>query len=143
MKRKKLLVVLLVLSLSVFIFAGCGGGGDIDDESSSSNQSSSSSEEEVYSQDFTLVNKTGVEIFAVYLAPSSAAEWSDDILTTDTLADGGKTKIVFDSEVDEQYWDLAVEDSEGEAIQWTEIDLFTISELTLMFENGEPTATYK
>ncbi len=138
MKRKKLLLALLVLSLSVFIFAGCGGGGDLVDD-----ESTSSSDEEVYSQDFTLVNKTGVEIYGVYLSPSTAEEWGDDLLASNTLADGASTEIVFNSDVDEQYWDLAVEDAEGEAIQWSEIDLFTISELTIMFDDGEPTATYK
>ncbi len=137
MKRKNLFLVLLLVSLSLFVFAGCGGGGDVVDEDSSS------STEEVYSQDFTLVNQTGVEIFAVYISPSTAEEWSDNILTSASLPDGGSTEIIFNSDVDDQYWDLAVEDSEGEAIQWTELDLFTISELTIMFDDGEPTATFK
>lgn len=139
MKKRKLLSILLVLSLSLFIFAGCGGSSDVVEEDTSS----AVEEEVIYSQDFTLVNQTGVEIFAVYVAPSNDDNWGDDVLDAETLPDGSFAEIVFDTDVDEQYWDLMVEDQEGQAIEWTEIDLFTISELTLEFEDGVPTASFK
>ena len=36
-------------------------------------------------QDFTLINKTGVEIHALHIAPHSSDEWGEDILGKDTL----------------------------------------------------------
>jgi hypothetical protein len=39
-------------------------------------------------QDFKLVNKTGYELKALYVAPSKSDDWQDDILGQDTLADG-------------------------------------------------------
>ena len=136
MKKMKFLSVLIVFALSVFIFTGCGG-------SSSSDDSSSADEATVYSQDFTVVNETGIEVYALFVSPTGEASWGDDILTTDTLPTGSSTDIVFDTEVEEQYWDLVIADSAGTTVEWSNIDLFTVSEITLKIENGNPTATFK
>ncbi|AFA46894.1 hypothetical protein [Acetobacterium woodii] len=136
MKKKKLLSLLAVFVLSLFIFAGCGG-------SSSTGDSSSSDAATTYSQDFTIVNDTGIEIYAIYVSPTGETNWGDDILTTDTLPTGNSTEITFDTDVEEQYWDLMIADSTGATVEWSNIDLFSISEITLKIENGSPTATFK
>jgi hypothetical protein len=136
MKKMKFFSVLIVFALSVFIFTGCGG-------SSTSDDSSSADEATVYSQDFTVVNETGIEVYALFVSPTGEASWGDDILTTDTLPTGSSTDIVFDTEVEEQYWDLMIADSAGTTVEWSNIDLFTVSEITLKIENGNPTATFK
>lgn len=136
MKKMKFFSMLMVCALSVFLFSGCGG-------SSSSDKSSSADEATVYSQDFTIVNETGIEIYSVYVSPTGEQSWGDDILTTDTLPTGSSTDIVFDTEVQEQYWDLMVADSAGATVEWSNIDLFSVSEITLKIENGAPTATFK
>ncbi len=135
MKKMKFFSVLMVLALSVFILAGCGG--------SSSADASSADEGTVYSQDFTVVNETGIEIYALFVSPSGEKSWGDDILTTDTLPTGSSTEIVFDTEVEDQYWDLMIADSAGTTVEWSKIDLFTVSEVTLKIENGNPTASFK
>ena len=43
-------------------------------------------------QDFTLVNKTGIEIHSLHVAPHSSDEWGEDILGKDTL---GRTGIAW------------------------------------------------
>jgi hypothetical protein len=131
MKKMKLFSVLMVFALSVFIFAGCGSSSSSDDKTT------------VYSQDFTVVNETGIEVYALYVSPTGEASWGDDILTTDTLPTGSSTDIVFDTEVEEQYWDLMIADSAGTTVEWSNIDLFAVSEITLKIENGQPTATFK
>ncbi|MDO9490644.1 hypothetical protein [Acetobacterium sp.] len=136
MKKMKFFSVLMVLALSVFILAGCGGSSATDD-------SSSADESTVYSQDFTVVNETGIEIYALFVSPSGEKSWGDDILTTDTLPTGSSTEIVFDTEVEDQYWDLMIADSAGTTVEWSKIDLFTVSEVTLKIENGNPTASFK
>lgn len=135
MKKMKFFSVLMVLALSMFILAGCGGSSAADD--------SSADEGTVYSQDFTVVNETGIEIYALFVSPSGEKSWGDDILTTDTLPSGKSTEIVFDTEVEDQYWDLMIADSAGTTVEWSKIDLFTVSEVTLKIENGNPTASFK
>ena len=46
-------------------------------------------------QDFTLVNRTGVEIHKVYASPHSSDDWEEDILGDDTLSDGESVNITF------------------------------------------------
>ena len=91
-------------------------------------------------QDFTLVNKTGVEINALYVSPADKKEWGEDILGKDTLPAGETTEIEFDPEEEAAKWDLRVEDKEGNSIEWTDLDLTEISKVTLNYANGKATA---
>jgi len=92
-------------------------------------------------QDFTVVNKTGVVIAALYVSPTSANEWGEDILGVDTLAVDGTCEITFDPGEETALWDLRIEDGDGQSIVWTELKLKEISKATLHFEDGTPTAT--
>lgn len=91
-------------------------------------------------QDFTLINKTGVEINALYVSPADKNEWGEDILGQDTLAAGATAEIEFDPEEEAAKWDLRVEDKEGNSIEWTDLDLTEISKATLNYANGKATA---
>lgn len=91
-------------------------------------------------QDFTLINKTGVEIHALYVSPADKNDWGKDILGKDTLGDGQSAKITFHPKEEAAKWDLRVEDSKGNSIEWTDLDLTEISTLTLHYENGKATA---
>src|SRR5690348_3951173 len=57
-------------------------------------------------QDFTLVNKTGIEIYSVYISPSKAEDWEDDILGQDTLPTGESVHISFARNEKAAKWDL-------------------------------------
>lgn len=87
-------------------------------------------------QDFVLVNKTGVEIYAVYIAPSDSEDWEEDVLNVETLPSGNSVKIRFAPGADVEYWDIRVEDSDGNALEWYEFNLLEISRITLL-KNGE------
>ncbi len=91
-------------------------------------------------QDFTLVNKTGVEINALYVSPADQKEWGEDILGKDTLPAGETTDIEFDPEEEAAKWDLRIEDKQGNSIEWTDLDLTEISKVTLNYANGKATA---
>ena len=92
-------------------------------------------------QDFTVVNKTGVEIHALYVTPHSADEWGEDILGRDTLASDEILDISFSRSEKAEYWDLRIEDEDGEFIEWEKLDLLEISKVTLYYQNGKATAT--
>ena len=96
-------------------------------------------------QDFVLVNKTGVEINAVYVSPSKRNDWEEDILGDDTLPDGESVEITFDRGENASMWDLRIEDSDGNSIEWENIPLKKVSEVTLKYnkKTGEGTASFK
>lgn len=91
-------------------------------------------------QDFTLVNKTGVEIYALYVTPHSANKWGEDILGIDTLAANEVADISFSPRERAKFWDLRVEDEEGTYIEWERLNLLEISKVTLYYNNGKATA---
>ena len=91
-------------------------------------------------QDFTVVNKTGVEINALYVSPADQNEWGEDILGKDTLPAGESTDIEFDAEEEAAKWDLRIEDKQGNSIEWTDLDLTEISKVTLNYADGKATA---
>lgn len=91
-------------------------------------------------QDFTLVNKTGVEIHNLHLSASDENEWGDDVLGKDTLGDGESVKITFHPKEDAEKWDLRVADKSGNAITWEDLNLLKISKVTLHYADGKATA---
>ena len=94
-------------------------------------------------QDFVLHNNTGVEIHELYVSPVTADDWEEDILGRDTLADGESVKITFDDRDKHVHWDLKVVDSKGNSIEWHDLNLIEISELTLHYEKGKAWADVK
>ena len=87
-------------------------------------------------QDFTLVNRTGVEINSVYITPHSSDDWEDDILGQDTLPNGDSVDIQFSRKEKAKLWDLRVEDRDGNSIEWENLNLLEISKVTLFYKNG-------
>jgi hypothetical protein len=94
-------------------------------------------------QDFTLNNKTGVEIHKLQIAPHSSDEWGEDILGKDTLADGDSLDITFGKHETAVHWDLRIEDEKGNSLEWESLDLLTISEVTLHYKDGKAWADVK
>ncbi len=94
-------------------------------------------------QDFELVNKTGVEINALYVTPHNAKDWGEDILGVDTLAAGDSVEIHFSRSETAKYWDLRVEDEDGAYIEWDSLNLLKISTVELYYKNGKATAIVK
>jgi hypothetical protein len=88
-------------------------------------------------QDFTLVNKTGVEINELFVSPHSADDWEEDILGQDTLPNGDSVNITFSPKERAKLWDLKVTDSKGNSIEWENLNLLEISKVTLHYQNGK------
>lgn len=91
-------------------------------------------------QDFLLVNKTGVEINALYITPHNADDWGEDILGVGTLPNNNESDISFSRAEKAKLWDLRIEDADGEFIEWESLNLLTISKVTLYYKNGKATA---
>ncbi len=91
-------------------------------------------------QDFTVVNKTGIEIYALYVSPNTSDDWGDDILGADTLPNNDELDIVFNRKEKATYWDIRIEDADGNYIEWDKFNLRKISKITLYYKNRKPTA---
>lgn len=85
-------------------------------------------------QDFTLINKTGVTIHKVFVSPHTTDDWEENILEKDTLKSGEEIDITFDREETAAMWDLRVEDSQGNSIEWENLNLLKIEEVTLFYD---------
>jgi hypothetical protein len=88
-------------------------------------------------QDFTLVNNTGSEIRNVYISPHSSDDWGDDVLGEDTLSTGNSQEIKFPaSRGDECQWDLKVTYDDDSSKEWKDVNLCSISKLTINYDEG-------
>lgn len=82
-------------------------------------------------QDFQLFNRTGADIHALYISPSAAEDWSEEMLQGRKIDAGADVLIVFDPSEQAELWDIWVEDAEGNALYWREIDLITATQVIL------------
>ena len=85
-------------------------------------------------QDFTLHNQTGVEIHSLYVSPHSSDDWQEDVLGRDTLPSGESVKITFDDRDKHVHWDIKVTDKDGNALEWYDLNLIEIEEVTLHWD---------
>lgn len=96
-------------------------------------------------QDFVLVNQTGETIREVYVSPSKADDWEEDILGRDVLEDGESVKITFHDRPGIKLWDLkaVVGEKGGRSHIWYELNLMEIEEVTIYYKNGKAYASKK
>jgi len=96
-------------------------------------------------QDFKLVNKTGYELKALYVAPSKSDDWEDDVLGQDTLADGQAVNVHFSPKTKTCKFDLKVvySDDDSSAV-WEKIDFCTVEKVTIHYnrKSDETTASF-
>jgi len=94
-------------------------------------------------QDFTLHNRTGVEIHELYVSPHSADNWEEDILGKDTLATDDDLEIKFSPKENAELWDLKIVDGKGNPVVFEKLKLTEITDVTLKIEDGDPVAYTK
>ena len=85
-------------------------------------------------QDFILHNQTGVEIHSLFVSPHDSNDWEEDILGRDTLPADDSVKVTFDDHEKKVRWDLKVTDKDGNSLEWADLNLSEISELTLHWD---------
>lgn len=86
-------------------------------------------------QDFTLVNKTGYELKAVYVSPSKSDDWEEDVLGKDTLGDQEEWEIKFHRSTKTCKWDLKVVYSDdSSSAEWSDIDLCSVEKVTIRYD---------
>ncbi|MEG2746248.1 MAG: hypothetical protein RR934_03185 [Gordonibacter sp.] len=146
MNRSKVVALGAVLVLGLGLLAGCGGPSNTSQPASNEPQGSNSSPAPAASsnltQNFTLVNNTGVEVYGVFVSPVSTDNWEEDVMGRETLPSGSSVDITFHGDSSEQYWDLMVTDAEDVQLIFEKLDLFSISEVTISIDaSGNPVAS--
>ena len=93
-------------------------------------------------QDFTLVNRTGYELKAVYVSPNKSDDWEEDVLGKDTLGDKEEWEIKFHRSSKTCKWDLKVvySDDDSSAI-WKGIDLCSVEKITIKYDRKSDTTS--
>ncbi len=61
----------------------------------------------------TIVNNAGEEMFGLYVSKKDSGIWDNDILGSETLANGDTKTVTFEMPVDTLAWDIAYDNSEG------------------------------
>jgi hypothetical protein len=87
--------------------------------------------------DFDLVNKTGYDIEAVYLAPNTSTDWGDDVLEGAVLKNNATLHLEFHPKAKAKLWDLSVGwvgYSAEEDVIWEKLDLTQIERLILHYD---------
>ena len=95
------------------------------------------------SLDFTLVNRTGYSIKAVYIGASGTGDWTrdDEVLKGRTFRNGASLDITFHPRATAEEWDIMVQWSDGSGSEeWLNLDLTEISKVTLVYD-GEKDVT--
>lgn len=88
-------------------------------------------------QDFRLLNNTGYVVEEVYVSAVNTASWEEDIMGKDVLAAGDHVDISFSSAEDQCMWDLMAVYDDGEEAVWHNLNLCSISQVTLFYNAGD------
>ncbi|TMM49799.1 hypothetical protein [Qipengyuania marisflavi] len=91
----------------------------------------------------TVVNRTGYTIAEMYISPSAANDWEEDVLYSDVLDAGDAWRIDFSNSADTCWWDVkVVYQLDGEEVFWRNFNFCKISRIELYYNNntGESTA---
>ncbi|HEY8901055.1 MAG TPA: hypothetical protein VIM61_11645 [Chthoniobacterales bacterium] len=82
--------------------------------------------------DFTLVNKTGHSIDALYLSASADKDWNENLLPNGTtLAEGAKAAVKFEAKPNDADWDIRAVDDDGTVFTFEKINLIDAKTVTL------------
>jgi hypothetical protein len=86
--------------------------------------------------DFTLTNRTGYDIEAVYVAPSRQKDWGNDHLGKSVLADGKSRFISFNKSGNTCIYDMSISwvgYSSDDDVVWERLNLCEIHKITLRY----------
>lgn len=76
------------------------------------------------SQDFNLVNESGLKIDQLFISAHQQDTWGDDVLGIDVLENGNNVDITFAGDDSVCQWDIKV-------VQWGDNTAWTVSDVNL------------
>lgn len=86
--------------------------------------------------DFTLVNRTGIEIRELYVSPTKRSEWGRDRLGDGTLKNGQSRHFKFGQTAACRQDIKVVFEDDGSEISWDNVDLCAIEKITIRYDRS-------
>jgi hypothetical protein len=80
-------------------------------------------------RDFTLHNNSSIDIYYVYVSPSSSNFWGDDVLGEDVLPSGNQVDITFDDPRTTCVWDVKAVANDGSEGYVYKVDLCSVTDV--------------
>ncbi len=91
-------------------------------------------------QDFSLVNKTGYQIDNLYVSRHSSRNWGQEIMGRNAVLEDGDTyEVNFPRNAQACHYDLKVAYHDGTEAVWNDLDLCSISTVTLFYDRRNNT----
>lgn len=90
-------------------------------------------------QDFRLVNKTGSQIDEVYVSRTAARSWGPDVMGRGTLDEDASVDIGFTAPPNACRWDLKVKYNDGDEAEWSDLNLCSVTTVTLYWDRKKQT----
>ena len=90
--------------------------------------------------DFTIVNKTGYDIKALYIGASGTGDWTkdDEVLKGRAFKNGASYDIKFSPRTKAQKWDIMVTWADGDGSEeWLNLKLTEIEKVTLIYDKAK------
>jgi hypothetical protein len=120
---KRVMIAISVAGL-LAVMQGCSSPGQVSD----------SHEGDSTALNFALTNFTGTSFRALYLSPTSATGWEENVVAGSELKDGDTLDIKFDPKEKNVEWDMRVEGVDGHYAEWKNVKLAGVSEITLVLK---------
>lgn len=152
MKMKKWLALATAGVMCVSLLAACGNDGgeaEVVDESIVEGNTVEEDGEEAtpsYIQiPAVVINGTGVDIAAMYISGASQEMWGENVIPEGyVLPHGHYQDLVLNVDENNLQWDIRVEDSQGEALDFQGLDISEMPTegfgIELVIKDGETTA---
>lgn len=151
---KKRILYAVVAGMMMLTATGCGSDKDntktadsskVEDEVDDADDTDDTDledDEDVIVMPTTFVNQTGVDIYYLYASVAETDDWEEDILEEELLASDDYAMVNFWYTQDETVWDFAIEDSEGNMLEFYDIDFsdYDDSEGVTIYLNDDGTA---
>ena len=150
--KKKLLTAILAACMAVSLTA-CGGKeeaaapastAEVQEVESEAVETEAVTEGEAIEVPIVVVNGTGVDINALYMSSSDTDEWSEDLLGENYMPHATYLELYLPIDETNLSWDLSVEDSEGNSLDWYGIDISEMPAdgfvIELLWDGSEGTA---
>lgn len=83
-----------------------------------------------------IFNGAQVEIDTLYISPTNANDWEENILKEETLPNGDKADIEISRTENAEAWDIKVTNKKGESMTWIGVPLNKSGQITLL-PNGQ------